>query len=118
MTQTQRALLFVYNADSGVGSALLDIGHKIISPSTYNCRLCALTHGVFAMRESWRVFVKELPLPAEFLHRDAFRSRYDLPGIALPAVLGSVRERRKLLGLRWILAGEARIGGSTTDASA
>ena len=32
-------LIFVYNANSGKLSAALDIAHKIISPSTYQCRL-------------------------------------------------------------------------------
>jgi hypothetical protein len=37
------ALVLVYNADSGFMITLLDIGHKVVSPSICECRLCALT---------------------------------------------------------------------------
>ena len=41
-------LLFVYNVNSGKLNILFGIVHKIISPSTYTCELCSLTHGVFS----------------------------------------------------------------------
>ena len=44
------SLLFVYNADSGFFNTLADIGHKLFSPATYPCQLCAITHGVLAER--------------------------------------------------------------------
>ncbi len=40
------SLLFVYNADSGLVAGLFDSAHKLLSPSTYQCQLCTLTHGV------------------------------------------------------------------------
>ncbi len=69
-------VLFVYNADSGLANALLDIGHKLVSPATYGCNLCALSHGLLAPRAEWTRFVATLPYPAEFLHRDEFRRRF------------------------------------------
>ena len=39
---TAPTLVFVYNADSGVFNALADAAHKIFSPRTYACNLCAL----------------------------------------------------------------------------
>lgn len=81
-------LIFVYNADSGLFNTLADIGHKIFSPQTYACELCALTHGYFRERGPWRAFVESLPLTCEFLHRDEFRQRHPAQAaLALPAVL-------------------------------
>ena len=80
-------LLFVYNADSGLFNTMADIGHKIFSPSTYECALCALTHGYFSERRQWRDFVEGLDCSCEFLHRDQFLARH--PGFrsAFPVVL-------------------------------
>ena len=79
-------LIFVYNADSGLMNTLLDIGHKIVSPQTYACHLCALTHSTFSMRDEWKRFVAELGVPIEFLHRDELAQRYGIKDIALPVV--------------------------------
>lgn len=79
-------LLFAYNADSGPVSALFDFGHKLVSPGTYPCSLCALTYGPFGMRREWREFTKGLGYPLEFLHADELRERYGTQGAALPAV--------------------------------
>ena len=97
------ALLFVYNADGGLASRLLDAAHKVVSPGTYACNLCSLTYGTVAMKRPWRAFVASLPLPAEFLHRDEFRRLYGMQDVPLPAVFrrdegGSVRP--------WIAAAE------------
>jgi hypothetical protein len=79
-------LLFVYNADAGRVNALLDLVHKTISPGTYACSLCALTHGV-RMRPEWKAFIKALPVEARFLHRDEFWAGFSaLRPYALPAV--------------------------------
>lgn len=79
-------LLFVYNADSGWFNTVADIGHKLLSPQTYACDLCALTHGYFSEHKAWRAIVDALPLPCEFLHRDEFRARYPQLISELPAV--------------------------------
>lgn len=79
-------LIFVYNADSGLFNTLADIGHKLLSPDTYRCDLCMLTHGVFTEREQWRAFVESLPLPCRFLHRDEFRREFPEVNADLPAV--------------------------------
>lgn len=83
---TTPTLVFVYNADSGPLNALLDFGHKIVSPSTYPCSLCALTYGTFGMRREWREFTRSLGHPLEFLHADELRERYGPQQTALPAV--------------------------------
>ncbi|UOQ51878.1 hypothetical protein [Hymenobacter cellulosivorans] len=79
-------LLFIYNADTGLVNSLLDLAHKLVSPATYPCSLCAITHGT-RMRPEWKEFVAGLPLPTEFLHRDEFLARYpQQAATALPAV--------------------------------
>lgn len=72
------SLIFVYNTDSNPISGLLDLGHKILSPSTYPCSLCSLTHGPFTEKEAWTRFRKAVGFPMEFLHRDEFEKKYDL----------------------------------------
>jgi hypothetical protein len=94
----QPAVVFVYNADSGALNTLLDIGHKIVSPQTYSCNLCAITHSTFSMRGEWKRFVDELGVPVEFLHRDELAQRYG-KSAALPAVfLKTGDELREWIG--------------------
>ena len=78
--------IFVYNADSGLFNTVTDIAHKILSPETYACNLCALTHGHFIIREEWVRFLETLDADCEFLHRDEFHAAYGKTDVALPAV--------------------------------
>lgn len=80
-------LLFVYNADSGLFNTVTDIAHKLLSPSTYACNLCALTHGHFKVRGHWVEFLRTLDADCAFLHRDEFHAQYGRTNIALPAIL-------------------------------
>ena len=80
-------LVFVYNADGGLFNTLSDVAHKIFSPETYACNLCALTHTAFGMRREWKEFLESLDARTEFLHADELRSRYGMKGLALPAIL-------------------------------
>jgi hypothetical protein len=87
MMENEKAkLIFVYNADSGVFSLLSDFAHKIFSPQTYACNLCAITHGNFGMKNEWREYLKTLPVPFEFLHADEFKAKYKIADAELPAV--------------------------------
>ncbi len=79
-------LLFVYNADSGLFNTMADIGHKIFSPETYQCSLCALTHGYFKERGEWRSFIESLDRECVFLHRDEFLRQFPDSDRELPAV--------------------------------
>ena len=69
-------LIFVYNADSGLMNTLIDIGHKAISPTTYQCRLCDLTFGLVGEHKQWKKFREESNTEMEFLHRDEFEQQY------------------------------------------
>jgi len=72
-----RSLIFVYNANSGALNTALDIAHKLISPSTYQCNLCSLTHGVFSEHEDWKHFREESDDELIFLHKDEFEKAYN-----------------------------------------
>lgn len=87
MTVTMPTLIFVYNARGGVISALGDMVHKIVSPATYPCSLCALTYGAVSMQGEWRRFLDGTGLPTLFLYRDEFRGELDDRDLALPVIL-------------------------------
>jgi len=80
-------LIFIYNADSGLFNTVTDIAHKIFSPQTYSCNLCALTHDYFNVRDEWKAFIAGLGVECEFLHRDEMQQRFPTLDIALPALL-------------------------------
>lgn len=77
-------LLFVYNADSGLLNFILDAAHKLFSPATYPCNLCALTYTPTGLPR-WRRFVRTLPWPVEFLHKDELAEQYGKIDVLLPA---------------------------------
>ena len=87
-------LIFVYNANSDLFSTVTDFAHKLLSPSTYQCRLCALTYGNFTAKQEWKSFIEGLPAEAVFLHKDDFEKRYKTK-VDLPAVFISSREAIK-----------------------
>ncbi|WP_407556075.1 GTPase [Winogradskyella sp. 4-2091] len=80
-------LLFIYNANSGKLNALFDVGHKLISPSTYNCRLCTLTHDVFSENSTWKNFRSQSPFDMEFYHKDEFESKFPNVKMLYPTIL-------------------------------
>ncbi|MDL5513148.1 GTPase [Arenibacter sp. M-2] len=69
-------LVFVYNANSGYGNALLDSIHKTLDPNSYDCKLCAITYGFFSENKKWKEFRRHAGVDMEFLHRDEFKKRY------------------------------------------
>lgn len=80
------SLLFVYAGDSGAVNGLVHYVHKIVSPSTYECHLCALTDGPLGRRKAWSRALAELAPDATFLHRDELIRRYGADQPPLPAV--------------------------------
>ncbi len=83
-------ITFVYNANSGKVNTWLDIGHKIISPGTYSCNLCSITHGLLSEREEWKKYREESNVKMEFLHKDEFEKVYtDSKKFTYPIVLKS-----------------------------
>ncbi|MBC8172346.1 MAG: hypothetical protein H7X71_00450 [Chitinophagales bacterium] len=79
-----KKIIFVYNADAGKLNALWDTMHKIFSPSTYPCNLCAITFGNFAIRKEWEEFINQLQTQIIFLHKDEFAEQYPKNKTAFP----------------------------------
>lgn len=69
-------LLFVYNANSSWADKIMDGLHKALSPSTYNCNLCHITHGAIAEKKTWKKFRESAPIPIEIMYRDEFEKQY------------------------------------------
>lgn len=89
-----KKIIFVYNAKSGKISGLLDVAHKLISPKTYPCKLCAITHDTFTENEQWKQFRKNFSLPLVFLHSDEFESNYKITGTNYPVIF--LEENKKM----------------------
>lgn len=103
-------LIFVYNANAGWLNAAWDSAHKLVSPKTYRCSLCAATHHPLGMKKRWADFVEELACDVVFLHRNEAVKRYGLEEVVWPAVL---REDEK--GVKVWLAAEALATAQTLD---
>lgn len=74
--KTPERLIFVYNADSGAANAFFDSMHKVLSPKTYACKLCELTHGLVKENRTWKRFRQRTDNPLVFLHKDEFAKKY------------------------------------------
>ena len=57
-------------------SKSLDFAHKIISPSTYACDLCSLTHGNFSEKKIWKKFRESISHELQFVYKDEFLKKY------------------------------------------
>lgn len=98
--QLDPKLIFVYNADSGLFNLLADAAHRVVRPSTYPCKLCAVTYTFTGMRSEWREFVQLLDHPVEFLHRDELTTRYGIADVPVSAAFVNQGGRTRL----WISA--------------
>jgi len=88
---TSQKLIFIYNADSGLRNMIVDSAHKIFSPETYECSLCAITYGALTENSTWKKFRKASDLKMEFLHKDEFVKAYSSKfgyKFSFPIVLG------------------------------
>jgi hypothetical protein len=83
----EKHLILVYNADAGLLNMAADWLHKIISPSTYACSLCALTYGHLGEKKEWRNLLSTLNCKTDFLHKDEFYNQYPNEKFDLPCVL-------------------------------
>jgi membrane protease subunit (stomatin/prohibitin family) len=78
--------VFAYAVDGGTMSSIVNYAHKMVSPGTYRCNMCALTYGTFGTKKEWTKFIESLARETIFLHRDEFNERYPAVEDALPAV--------------------------------
>ena len=79
-------LIFIYNANSGLFPLLKDVTHKIISPKTYPCSLCALTYDTFSEAKAWKSFRQNTNTEMVFYHKDEFEAIYP-PVYEYPSIL-------------------------------
>ena len=86
-------LIFIYNANSGVVNELIDFAHKIVSPETYDCNLCAISYGPFSMKKKWSTYIETLPFKSTFTYKDKF-SKDGYNNIKFPSVF--IRSNEKL----------------------
>ncbi len=70
MNKQEGTFIFIYNAKSSFYNKLTGFVHKAISPSTYECDLCNLTHGTFKAKKEWNDFLAKLPFKYEFFYKD------------------------------------------------
>ncbi|NIP32064.1 MAG: GTPase [Candidatus Dadabacteria bacterium] len=89
-------IVFVYNADSGKINSILDCAHKIVSPSTYKCSLCSLTHNAFNEKSEWSKFRKSTGHELVFLHKDEYESRFNSK-FEYPVILDVTNETKVLI---------------------
>ncbi len=90
-------LVFVYNANGGKWNAMLDTLHKVISPKTYPCSLCAITYGLTSIEPEWQNFLTTLPTTPVFLHKDEFQLLYPDNKTPLPAIFNNNNNTLELL---------------------
>ena len=80
-------LIFVYNAKKGSFNEAIDFAHKILSPSTYACELCLLTHNYFVKRREWKEFEERIKMEMLFYHfhdfESIFKMKYEYPVILI-----------------------------------
>ena len=89
-------LIFIYNAKSGLVNEFLDFAHKIVSPSTYNCNLCAISYGNFTMKKKWSDYISSLPVRSTFTYKDKV-SEYGYNNIELPSIIFRNGSRSKVI---------------------
>lgn len=82
-----KSIIFVYNADSNLASAMLDVGRRILTPKKYPCALCKITYGPFGMKQDWKAFTKSLPFESSFLHKDELSKDILNLNLSFPAIL-------------------------------
>jgi len=96
--EDESELIFIYNAKSGIVNEFLDFAHKIVSPSTYNCNLCAISYGNFTMKKKWSDYISSLPVRSTFTYKDKV-SEYGYDNIKLPSIIFQDKSKSKVIVL-------------------
>ncbi len=66
----------MYNTKSDVWTKYWNNIHKIISPETYPCSLCRLTHNNFSEKKKWKDFRKNTHFDFLFMYKNEFLELY------------------------------------------
>ena len=86
---------FVYNAKSGFINSTIDALHKYISPKTYTCSLCNLTHGILGKKKMWSDFLDLSNHQFDFYHIDDFELHFN-ERFNYPCILVNKNEKFEL----------------------
>ena len=90
-------LIFIYNAEKGPLNSFIDFVHKTISPETYSCNLCAITHS-FKKRKKWSEFIENFHLKIDFYYRSDLEKHNLLKYVnQLPCCLIKIKNKHKVL---------------------
>ena len=83
-----KELIFIYNAKSGLVNEMIDFAHKIVSPKTYDCNLCALSYGTFTKKKRWSDYVNSLPIKSTFTYKDKVSAlEKELSNLKFPTII-------------------------------
>lgn len=66
---TEKKLIFVYNAKSGIASGVKDSIQKIKTGKS-GCSLCTATWSAFNVKPSWTEKEKKIKIPFVYYHKD------------------------------------------------
>lgn len=89
-------LVFIYNADSGRWSAIVDSAKKLLTVN--GCALCSITHGLSGEKSDWKTCRDELGVPIDYVHRDEVDDGLrEIVGDQLPAVIAICGGRKVVL---------------------
>jgi len=76
--KSEMEILFVYNANSGLFNAITDYVHRQISPSTYSCNLCLITHDNWDRNQRWSTYIDSLPIKVGFMYKNTVNQYKEL----------------------------------------
>ena len=83
-----KELIFIYNAKSGLVNEMIDFAHKIVSPKTYDCNLCAVSYGTFTKKKRWSDYVNSLPIKSTFTYKDKVSAlEKELSNLKFPTII-------------------------------
>ena len=83
-----KELIFIYNAKSGLVNEMIDFAHKIVSPETYDCNLCAISYGTFTKKKRWSDYINSLPIKSTFTYKDKISAlKKELSSLRFPTII-------------------------------
>ena len=83
-----KELIFIYNAKSGLVNEMIDFAHKIVSPETYDCNLCAISYGTFTKKKKWSNYINSLPIKSTFTYKDKISAlKKGLSSLKFPTII-------------------------------
>ena len=83
-----KELIFIYNAKSGLVNEMIDFAHKLVSPGTYDCNLCAISYGTFTKKKRWSDYINYLPIKSTFRYKDKVLAlEKELSNLKFPTII-------------------------------